>query len=288
MSENTLKIKISGKLDYEDDLSVAQAARIITFLNTDDRGLDASDSFGSGSNTGDTDKGTPPKVTSPRQALEASRAKTNPEKIVALAAYVLQDGGETFKLEAIKPLFQRARATMPGNLTRDLTSAIGSGWIAESNVASEYYLTDKVANVLESGFPEGVSGGVTKGKSKTSSARKRTKGPATKPDVFVGIDDFSVTMDGLPGYHEMKSDKDKVLWVLESAKKLGIKGLANRDIAWLTDHLGAGVPAGNITGAFNTAQKQGYASRSTMNRTLRILPTGRNFLATLDKKHSRG
>lgn len=280
MSEKTLRIKISGKLEYEDDLSVAQAARIITFLNTDDGGLDASDSLGS--DTGDTDKGTPPKVTNPRQALESSRAKTNPEKIVALAAYVLQDGGGTFKLEAIKPQFQRARAKMPSNLTRDLTSAIGSGWIAESRVTGEYYLTDIVANVLESGFPEGGSGAATKGKSKTSSARKRTKGPVKKPDIFVGMDEFSVTMDGLPGYHEMKTDKDKVLWVLESAKELGIKGLANGDIAWLTDHLGAGVPAGNITGAFNTALKQGYASRSTMDRTLKILPAGRKYLAALD------
>lgn len=64
-------------------------------------------------------------------------------------------------------------------------------------------------------------------------------------------------MDGIPAYSKMKSDKDRLLWALHFAKSLGIRGLANKDLSWLTDHLGAAVPSGHVTGAFRSGKSAG-------------------------------
>lgn len=68
--------------------------------------------------------------------------------------------------------------------------------------------------------------------------------------MFSGIDEFPSRMEGVAGYSKMKSEGHRVLWALKFAKNRGIKGLANRDVAWLTDHLGVGVPGGNIAGQY--------------------------------------
>jgi hypothetical protein len=64
-------------------------------------------------------------------------------------------------------------------------------------------------------------------------------------------------MDGIPAYSKMNSDKDRLLWALHFAKSLGIRGLANKDLSWLTDHLGAAVPSGHVTGAFRSGKSAG-------------------------------
>jgi|CXWL01.1.fsa_nt_gi hypothetical protein len=281
MAEHPTKIRITGKVTYEDDITPSQAAQIITFL---DSGHGAT--LGAGERAGARAGG--PNVAGPRAALDASGATTNPEKIVALAAYVLQDGGETFKLDAVKVQFQRARETMPKNLSRDLGSAISSGWIEESETRGEYYLTNKVDNLLRDGF--GVKAKVTASRTRLRSpsskprktgAAKSTKG--AKPDTFAAIDEFPVTMEGFPSYHKMKSNKNKLLWAVRFAKDHDIKGLSVKDIAWLTDQLGHGVPAQQVTAAFGSARKPGYATRSTVDGTIRILPTGEEYLKGLEK-----
>src|SRR5262249_25027572 len=109
---------------------------------------------------------------------------------------------------------------------------------------------------------------------------------AEKPAVFAAIDEFPTRLDGFPSYSKMKTSKDKLLWVLQFAKENGIKGLANKDIGWLTDHLGAGVPTGHIAGAFNTAQRGGYANRSTQDGTLRVTEDGTAYLKTVGSSKS--
>jgi hypothetical protein len=92
VSEKPTKIVITGKVVYEDEITIAQAAQIIGFLNAEAGAtLPGSGLLGraGGSRAGASSDA---KVASPRAALDASGAKTNPQKIVALAAYVLQDG----------------------------------------------------------------------------------------------------------------------------------------------------------------------------------------------------
>ena len=123
---------MTGKLSYEDDITVAQGAQIISFLASggaitspasppaDVRGAEGS-AAPEGRRAG----------LSPRDVITSAGAKTNPEKIVAFALYVERQGGkDTFTIDDIKPLFRQARETTPRNLSRDLDAAIRSSWVA--------------------------------------------------------------------------------------------------------------------------------------------------------------
>jgi hypothetical protein len=286
MSDNPITIAIKGKVSYEDTITVAQAAQIITFLNASEEdsptlgssGADAQDERNSSAPTGRKPGNA---VGSAREALDLSGAKTNPEKIVALGEYVLQDGGETFKVEDVKTQFRRARETAPANFSRDLSAAVQAGWIAQGD-GDEYYITNRIQGIFDGNFefPKTGSGG------KTRSSTKSTKAKSEKPEVFADIDEFPTRLDELPPYSKMKTNKDKLLWVLQFAKGNNIKGLANKDIAWLTDHLGAGVPIGQITASFNSAKSGGYANRSTQDNTIRITEDGAEYLMSVGTQNS--
>lgn len=88
-------------------------------------------------------------------------------------------------------------------------------------------------------------------------------------------------MEGVQPYSKMKSNRDRLLWALHFAKSHGIRGLANKDLVWLTDHLGAGVPSGHVVGAFRDAKTTGHMNRSTVDQTLRITEDGEVHLKTI-------
>jgi hypothetical protein len=281
MSEKPITITIKGKVGYEDEITIAQAAQIIAFLNAEEGDSSLSPDLGAGlgdASRTDIAKKTGKAVGSAREALDLSGAKTNPEKIVALGQYVLQDGGETFKVEDVKAQFRRARESAPGNFSRDLAVAVREGWIAEGD-GDEYYVTNKIQGIFNGDFkfPKGTSGGG--GRSRV--ATKTTTKSKAKPEVFTDIDEFPTRMDGVPAYSQMKSYKDRLLWALHLAKSHGIRGLANKDLSWLTDHLGAGVPSGNIAAAFSSGKSAGYMNRSTVDQTIRITEDGEAYLKTV-------
>lgn len=156
------------------------------------------------------------------------------------------------------------------------------GWIAQGD-GDEYYVTNKIQGIFDGGFkfPKGSSTGG--GRSRT--ATKTTK-VNTKPDVFAAIDEFPTRMDGIAPYSKMKSDRDRLLWGLHFAKSRSIKGLANKDLVWLTDPLGVGVPTGNVAGAFRGGKSAGYMNRSTVDQTIRITEDGEAYLKTAGKSES--
>jgi hypothetical protein len=279
MVDNSIKISITGKLTYSDEITISQATQIVAFLNPDENGegADLGGSLLEGSSKSKKAK----QVENAREAIEISGALKNPEKIVALGAYVLQDGGETFKAEDVKAQFRRARETAPGNFTRDLSLAIANGWIAE-DAPGEYYLTNKVEGILGGGFSFSKSGGATKTSRARATAPKKAKVTSSKPEVFASIDEFPIVMDGFPPYSKLKTNRDKMLWVVQFAKNQGINGLSNKAIEWLTDHLGDGVPNKQISAAFNTAKTpNGYVNRSTQDQSIRITEAGQAYLAGL-------
>lgn len=286
MSEKPITITIKGKVGYEDQITVAQAARIITFLNADEDDASLGPDLGAGPGDDprkDTAKKPGNAVGSAREALDLSGAKTNPEKIVALGQYVLQDGGETFKVEDVKTQFRRARETAPRNFSRDLATAVQAGWIAQGD-GDEYFVTNKIQGIFDGNFqfPKGSSGGNgrSRGATKTSAKAK------AKPEVFANIDEFPTRMDGFPPYSKVKTNRDRLLWALQFAKSQSIRGLANKDLAWLTDHLGAGVPSGHVAGAFRSGKSAGYMNRSTVDHTIRITEDGEAYLKTVGAAES--
>ena len=276
MSEKLITIAIKGKVSYEDQITVAQAAQIITFLNTEGEVVTLGASAGAGAEgpgaaAAATARQSGNAVGSAREALDLSGAKTNPEKIVALGKYVAQDGGDTFKVEDVKAQFRRARETAPANFSRDLSAAVQAGWIAQGD-GDEYYITNKIQGIFDGDFkfPKVSNGG--------GRSRGASKSAKAKPEVLAGIDEFPTRLDGFASSSKMKTDKDRLLWALQFAKSQDIKGLANKDLAWLTDHLGAGVPSGNITAAVRGAKSAGYLNPSTVDQSLRITDDGQTYL----------
>ncbi|MET9264134.1 hypothetical protein [Amycolatopsis sp. NPDC004079] len=285
MTENPVHLTLTGRLSYEDDISVGEATQIVAFIDALHSGNDPNASI-------HTPKPQTPPITakspeghrtatSPREALTISEARTNPEKIVALAAYLIQDSGsETFTIDLIRPLFQSARETIPARLNRDLDSAISSGWIAESGTKGDLYLTAKVANILSEGFAQIRSKRSTpSGKTRSSGVKKTRK--QTTPDAFKEIDIFAHPILDAPPYGTLKLKRDKLLWTARLAKELNMEGLANKEIVWLTDKLGDGIASNDINGHFRGLQKLGYVNRSTIHHAIRITDSGEEYLKSL-------
>lgn len=277
MADSATPLILKGKIGYEEEITAGQAAQIIAFLNAAE---------GEAPVLGEpvltpkrsVREANTKMVENARDAILRSGAKTNPEKIVALAAYVLLDGGETVKADAIKSQFQRARETTPAKFARDLSAAISSGWISEGE-GGELYLTNKVNGIFEEGFvfPKAASTG-------RSRSTKKTNTKSVKPETLAEIDEFRAVMAGYPPYAKMKSEKDRLVWVVIYMRaKHGRKTVATREIAWISDHIGTGIPSGNVAGAFNGAKGPGYATRSTTagDNSIKVTDAGAEYLAKL-------
>lgn len=282
MSDETTQVQITlaGKLSYSDTISLSQAAQIIAFIDSSTLPSGFSSAPPPGSPLGGTTGSR-----NPREALDTSGAMTNPEKIVAFALHVSQEGGKgVFTLEDVKPLFRRARESTPRNLGRDLDTAIKAGWVAESNAKGEFYVTEKATRVLDTGFEEIRSGrvgarrpGTSGRRPRTSASPKRPRNTST-PDAFAGIDSIAPTIDGYVNYHKVDTKKDKLLWAVNAAKLVGVPSVTNQELVWLTDQLGEVITTKDIPAYYQRNQKDGYLNRSHQDNKIRILPKGEEYL----------
>jgi hypothetical protein len=284
--EKPVKITLSGKVSYQDDLTVNQAAQILAFIETS-----ASMEVGTpaaASRLAPLQATTTTTRTSltPREALESSSAKTNPEKIVAFASTMLDDNHEgTFSLEDIKSLFRRARESTPKNFNRDFEKVIQAGWVDEAEDKGEYYLTTKGLDALEAGFKaEGPK------KAGVRTARKSTPKAIETPEVFknAGVDELPTTIGGYPAYTKLTNNKDRLIWALLLASTLKIASLNNQEIVWLTDHLGVGIHVGNMGASYSYAHKAGLVNRSIQDgKTRLVMPQAGEYLKGLTSSEEK-
>ncbi len=286
--EKPVKITISGKITYIENVTVNQAAQIMAFIDTP---ISTAAPIQMQPRQGRQQliDGPSTRVTgNPREALDSSGAKTNPEKIVAFALYIAQEDldKDAFTAEDIRPLFRRAREPVPKNFTRDLDAAIRSGWVAEGEVSGEYYVTDKASRVLDETF-DGIRG------TKKSSERPRTNGTkkprksesgSTIPEAFSEIESITSSIDGVIDYHRVAKKTDKYLWAIYKAKTLGIQSLAAKEIVWLTDQLGEAIVSSDLNGNYKQNFKHGYVNKTLQDKKARITPDGEAHLKSLETK----
>jgi hypothetical protein len=279
MSDANVHIVLSGRISFEDDITMAQAVQVLAYLNG--QGLSpslAQDGPGvldlrSDTSTAPSAPSAPP---TPRDVLQVTGAKTNVEKIVALAGYFTQaESTSSFTVNDVRQAFRRAREPLPGNLNRDVESAIKAGLLAESETRGEFYLTRHGDEALQTGFA--VPGRPRSARS-GSGGRART---ASAPPELSALTDLPERMEGTPSFHEVALKRDKVLWVLAAAKAAGIDGLSNRGIEWLTDQYGDGVQAKHVGVNFDALRRLDYVNRSLQDQTMRILPKGEAYLRSL-------
>ncbi|HZX04417.1 hypothetical protein [Kribbella sp.] len=277
-STGDVELTLSGKLTYSEAITLAQAADILSYLTSGDSAVNAPGRGAAGGPGGGVASRSARQQTglSPKEALEASGAKINPEKIVAFAVLVSQQSGkDTFTLDDVRPLFRQAREATPGNLSRDLDAAIRSGYVAEAENKGEYYVMDKALNVLETGF-EGLRN--SRGSRSSSSARKPRK-PMVAPEALKNLE-LTPTIDGFINYHKVKTKTDKYLWALNAAKLAGADAVEPSDVAWLTDRLGEGVSRNDLNSYFKGNQKRGYVNKNGEGK-VRITPAGIVYLQGL-------
>ena len=281
MSE--IKLEMSGQLSFSDDITIAQAAAIISFLHSPDSVLGGSSAIGTRSpSVGPVSPSAVSSagVASPREAIDVTGARTNPEKIVALAAYILQDGElDTFSLDQIRPQFQRAREPMPKNLSRDLDTAIVAGWV-DTGAKGQLYLTSKAAGVLEEGFEAIRAKRASAGSKARGTGKPSRRLPLQRPGLFDDVDEFPTEIEGVPSYHQIATKRDKVLWASLAAKQAGFELLNHKELSWLTEHFGDTVLVNHIGVNFALLQKAGLMNKTTDGR-MRIKPAGESYLRSL-------
>lgn len=110
-----------------------------------------------------------------REFINQVAAERNPEKILAIGAYLIDKlGQEDFSREDIKAQFKKAGEGMPGNYSRDFRWAVTAGWIAPDPQAEDrFFVTETGRGALELQFPDEVREKTRQGKG--ARRRRRTK-----------------------------------------------------------------------------------------------------------------
>jgi hypothetical protein len=270
--EHTTKLTLTGEVIFSQSITKSQAGQIIAFLGTQ---LPMPNQAYSGSALETTIPSTTHRFETPRAAIDETGARTNPEKIVALASYVLQEGTrDAFSLEDIKPLFKRAGEVTPKNLGRDLISAVKAGYITESNQRGDYYFTKKASSSIENGFEAKAL--ATKEHNRTG-YRSRKLNAQTLSDEIKNIE-ITTTILQYPGFYELKTKSDKFLWVLVLAKKSNVGSLSASEVAFVSDAIGEGIPSSDVNSYFRLNQKKNFVNKSLQDKKIRITPSGEEYL----------
>lgn len=117
--------------------------------------------------------------TSLREFLEETQATRNPDKITAIAEYLVRhEEVELFTRDEIKGRYRSAGEAPPANFPRDFAWAVRNGWIAEDSKSSgSYYVTSKGRAAVENKFSDEVK----KATAQASGRRRSRKAAGAAP-----------------------------------------------------------------------------------------------------------
>jgi hypothetical protein len=291
MSDAPVHLSLSGRMTFDEDISLAQAAQILAYLTGQPLSSSAPSGFALDVRSDTSLAGderapgrpaepapVPSPAPTPRELLQVTGAKTNVEKIVAFAGYLTRSEAiEAFTVNDLRQVFRRAREPLPGNLNRDVDSAIRAGLVIPTETRGEYLLTARAEEALSGGFPQ--QGRRSPGSRPVARhpGSGRGRSPA-KPVELATLDELPDAPEGVPPFHELALKRDKVLWVLAAAKGAGVDGLSNRAIEWLTSQYGDPVQSKHIGVHFDALRKAEQVRRSIQDGAIRITPQGEEHL----------
>lgn len=274
-----VKIVITGEgLSLEREISLHEAGQIITYLGTKQQLITPSQD-----GMPLLDQSLPERNTStsssPRDAIAASGAKTNSEKITAVGKYLQdRDNVQSFSAEEVKSVLQKM-GEQPGNFLRDLKAAEKSQYIyCENKSEGVFSVTDKGIASISNKFSEKVASSKQK---KKSSASK----PVTPVTVAPEIEKLPITtnLEGFPNYHSLDTKWKKIIWLLVFADKNGIESLSPAEVEYLSGKIKGQIVRSGFT-AHNTPNiKAGYVISKGGNK-FSAEQIGIDFLKTLVKQ----
>jgi hypothetical protein len=275
MNEIDVKIELSGKVTFTENITVIQAAQIIAYLGSGTAPAPTPLSAPLGLREEDNKKN----AVSPRDAMTMTGAKSNPERIVALIKQLVGESGqETFNLDDVRQQFRRAREPQPANASRDVDTAIQLGWIGV-DAKGLYFLQAVTDDVLETGFEPLRKSRVTTKRAGSTTSRARKSG-IEMPESLAGLDSLPDLVEGV-AFRQMPTRKEKMLWAIAALKQLGLETVTPKEIEWITNELREPFEAKHVGTYYGYLYKDNWANKSLQNGGIRISVDGETHLRAL-------
>lgn len=274
----TVNVSLNGDgLNYSTEADLLQAAKIIGFLNTTEA-LPLHPSA-IGQETGLLDSTVNRPLTSPREAMIESGAKTNAQKILVLGNYIQErDTTDHFVPNELKTVFAKAGEPAPKNLRRDIEGTVRLGYIMENpEVSGQYMITNLGYSSLRDGFSNANTN-----KPKRSGGKTASKGASKTVSIPEWLTSTVVEdrMEGYKSYRMMNTRSDKILWILQWGNQNGHPTLTGPEIAAVADKLGTSVPNKQITSAVNPYLVRDFISKSSTG--YKIMHNGTEYLMEVE------
>ncbi len=172
-------LKLEGEgLSLDQEVTREVAVRIVSLVFGGTEPAATPPGTGGGAGSGSIERTTPDaQGISVGEFIEQVGAKRNPDKIVAMGVHLKDSGADKFTSEEIKPLFQDAGESTPGNFARDLKWAQNAKWIAPTTGdPNTFYVTKKGEKAVRDHFPDEVR----KATAQPVRKRARQKKPTSK------------------------------------------------------------------------------------------------------------
>lgn len=283
-----VKINISGDVSYAKDIPTSLAAKIIHFIENSEDG-----SSGVGIVQTDhsrtlvssrSDVMFSPQQT-PREAIFASGASTNAEKITALVGYLSARDGAAASVKEVQELFRKAGEPLPKNFSRDINDAVRLAYIYDET-RGRFALSDSGRAVLNSGFKNHAAETRLHAKTKNggSPKKKKTYSFGLVREQVAKLEATTEGWDGIPGFHAVPTKTKKILWLLTLAKKNSLNGLSSREIEHLALRLGERIPVHHVSVFTEGEVKKGHINPPNNQDLWVVLKKGEDALHETGEK----
>jgi hypothetical protein len=268
--EENIKVTIEGEgLSLTKLTTLQKAGQIISFLgyNNDKINLADDKTF-----SGVGAPLLPSNRQQPKDVIVNSKAKTYPQKIVALAKYLQEQMGQnTFTPQELKLLFKKM-GDEPKNFTRDLKTALELQYVLCVDTATEQYeLTSRGNDALSESFI-GIEVKRNTGANKAVSSR----------GIRAEVKAFEIvgSMDGYPDYHNLTTKGDKILWLIQYADTKSVTSLTPSEVDYLSTQLREHIDASGFTALNSRNMNKCFVVKNS--EGFQIQKRGVDYLANLN------
>lgn len=280
-----VEIQLSGSgLVYKGIVTLFQATQIMAFISKPiDQGPDiiGAEERPSLQSTTRTDAQANAQVyESPRLAIDSLGAKTNPQKIVAIAFYLgaTSQNGQTFTTEEVLKGFAGAGERTPKNITRDLRDAVTAGYIFADD-KSGFRLLSATDNVPTEGFKKVK----TKRRTTPKQGNESKKTKATVRDEISKLP-IITSLNGYVDLFDLKVRGDQLLWLIQYAKSHQVTSVNRQEVIYIAKKMGTSLDSQNFASSNTPNVKNGYISSE--GDLMSLTPKGEKHLKDITKNES--
>lgn len=270
-----VKITIEGDgLSLNKQTTLQKAGQIISFLGLEE-GV-----FNPGSASLAPKILSNPSISSPKDAISDSKAKTNAQKITVLVNFLSETNGEEGVLVKEILLQLRKIGEQPANFNRDLGTAESLQYLYPLDAKKKIYgITDRGKGAIASNFENETP-------VKTQKSAKGVFKKAMPPSQEVLSLPIASNLEGFPDYHSLSTKADSILWALAYADAKNISDLTSREVESITDRLKNKVAQRDFSAHNKKNMKSGYIILT--DGKFKIQQKGINYLKSLLNKSENG